>query len=264
MTTFCNTDVRALRVTLLALLRRVLAESVLFQADPDEVDLWLAALPSSAARRWSGTESPDGAALTDEVDGVVAFIDDCAQRCLKTPHRYIQAMVDLRSVDAQSSDATQNDALFASPLLMTVLEQTAAKINGRLLTPSDTLAVFTFIRWLTIKLASKQEDPEYSSLRTSIRKIELITSDTDFYKDYPDIRGAVRRELSIVHACLDPRQVAEPDCSAGRQGNDAVIEAFLTRVEQIPVRESHPFIKIFSLLIGIQSREPERSQRPCL
>ncbi|KAF9233345.1 ribosome 60S biogenesis N-terminal-domain-containing protein [Melanogaster broomeanus] len=90
--TFCNTRVRALRTTLRELLQHVLAQSVLFQEDPSEAELWLAALPSGCVRRGQGTETPDGAALTDEVDAIVAFLDDCAQRCLKTPYRYMEAM----------------------------------------------------------------------------------------------------------------------------------------------------------------------------
>ncbi|KAG6331073.1 hypothetical protein ID866_8017 [Astraeus odoratus] len=239
LTTLCNTSVCALQTTLSTLLRRVLTESVLFQEDPDEVDLWLASLPSGSLRRGSGTETPDGALLTDEVNSVVTFLDDCTQRCLKTPYRYMEAMSDLlQPNDAQSSDAVLTNSgvgMFASPLLMAVVEQTLAKVNGRLLTPSDALSVFTFFRRLVVKLATKQEDIGYHALRIITQKLEEPVMGEDFFADYPSIRNAIQRELSIAEASLDHFGSNSPP---HRPEDDDTVGAFLNNIEKVPVPES--------------------------
>lgn len=45
-----------------------------------------------------------------------------------------------------------------------LVEQVLAKAGGKLMTPSDTLTVFTFVRRLLGMLASKQVDPQYCNL----------------------------------------------------------------------------------------------------
>ncbi|KAI6110769.1 ribosome 60S biogenesis N-terminal-domain-containing protein [Pisolithus croceorrhizus] len=239
--TFCTTNVRALHTTLHVLLQQVLATSVLFQEDPGEVELWLASLPSGIVCRGPGTETPDGAPLTDEVDGVVTFLDECTQRCLKTPYRYMEAMADLfQSNDACSPDAVPVDAqveTVASPLLMTVLEQILAKINGRLMSPSDALSVFTFVRQLVFKLASKQEEAGYHALQVITGKLEARMASDDVFENHPSIRGAIRRELSIATACLRHLETGPRSNVRERKDADAV-GVFLDRVEQVPVPEN--------------------------
>ncbi|KIJ58791.1 hypothetical protein HYDPIDRAFT_119198 [Hydnomerulius pinastri MD-312] len=231
--TFCITRVRALRTTLRELLQHVLAESVLFQEDPSEIELWLAALPSGSVRRGQGTETPDGAPLTDEVDGLVAFLDDWAQCCLKTPYRYMEAMMDLLQSHASSfSNAStyQYREAFASPLLMAVLEQAGAKMSGRLMSPSDTLAVFTF-------LTSKQGGAGYGGLHAILDKLEDAGSGGEFVADYPSVTFGIRRELSIMNACLGHLE-DRPHHHRSEGNGDNAVAAFLDRIEQIPVPTS--------------------------
>ncbi|KAI5997091.1 ribosome 60S biogenesis N-terminal-domain-containing protein [Pisolithus albus] len=239
--TFCTTGVRALHTTLRVLLQHVLATSVLFQEDPAEVDSWLSSLPSGIVCRGLGTETPDGAPLTDEVDSVVSFLDDCTQRCLKTPYRYMEAMADLfQSNDVSTADAAPVNAqveAVASPLLMTVLEQILAKINGRLMSPSDALSVFTFVRRLVFKLASKQEETGYFALRTIIGKLETRMASDDIFENHPSIRGAMRRELSIATACLRHLEAGPRSNVRDRKDADAV-DVFLDRIERVPVPEN--------------------------
>ncbi|KAI6044064.1 ribosome 60S biogenesis N-terminal-domain-containing protein [Pisolithus marmoratus] len=233
--TFCTTSVRALHTTLHVLLQHILATSALFQEDPTEVDLWLASLPSGIVCRGQGTETPDGAPLTDEVDSVVTFLDECTQRCLKTPYRYMEAMADL----FQSNDASVDVQVegVASPLLMTVLEQVLAKINGRLLSPSDALSVFTFVRRLVFKLASKQEETGYRALRAIVGKLETPMASDDLFENHPSIRGAIRRELSIATACLRHFETG-PRADMREQEDAVAVEVFLDRVEQVSVPEN--------------------------
>lgn len=223
---------RALRTTLKELLQHVLSESVLFQEDPNEVEIWLAALPFCFVRRGQGTETPDGAPLTDEVDAVVTFLDDCAQRCLKTPYRYMEAM----SVHVLSSTPDVHRDSFASPMLMTVLEQILAKVSGRLMTPSDTLAIFTFIRRLLVMLAAKQEDPGYRNLLAALDQLDSSVAGGQQFPNYPSIGFGIRRELSIARACLRHLQDDTHLYAVGGQSNQT-IATFLDRIEQVPVRE---------------------------
>ncbi|KAH0839437.1 ribosome 60S biogenesis N-terminal-domain-containing protein [Lanmaoa asiatica] len=248
--TLCNSRVRALRTTLKELLQHVLSESVLFQEDPNEVEIWLAALPFYFGRRGQGTEAPDGTPLTDEVDAIVTFLDDCAQRCLKTPYRYMEAM----SALVQSSTSTPDihrGVLFASPLLMTILEQVTAKVSGRLMTPSDTLAVFTFVRRLLVMLAAKQGDSGYHNLLAILDQLDGSFAAVQPFPDQPSICFGMRRELSIARACLC--HLWDDSCRDTIEGpSDQTIATFLDRIEQVPVRESRFSIcrTIASLLIA--------------
>ena len=242
---------RALRTTLKELLQHVLSESVLFQEDPSEVEMWLSALPFHFIRRGQGTEAPDGAPLTDEVDAIVAFLDDCAQRCLKTPYRYMEAMSALVQSSVSTSEIHRGE-MFGSPLLMTLLEQVIAKVNGQLMTPSDTLAVFTFVRRLLVMLAAKQVDSGYNNLLAILDQLDSTVAAGQPLPDQPSICFGMRRELSIARACL--RHLRDDSCRHAIGGpSDKTIATFLDRIEQVPVRESHFSIykTIASLLITI-------------
>lgn len=228
---------RALRTTLKELLQHILSETVLFQEDPNEVEIWLAALPFHFVRRGQGTEAPDGAPLTDEVDAVVNFLDDCAQRCLKTPYRYMEATSALVQSSASTPDIHQGE-FFASPLLMTVLEQVTAKVSGCLMTPSDTLAVFTFVRRLLVILAAKQDSSGYHNLLTILDQLESCVAARQPFPDHPSICFGIKRELSIASACL--RHLQEDRCHrAIERPGDETITTFLDHIEQVSVRESH-------------------------
>ncbi|KAG1766782.1 ribosome 60S biogenesis N-terminal-domain-containing protein, partial [Suillus occidentalis] len=221
---FCATPTRAVQSTLRSLLRKTLAESILFQEHPDEVDMWLDSLPTTC--RGTGCEAPDGAALTDESDGVAAFLDDCAQRCIKTPYRYLEALQDLLPMDNSAVDVP-------SPLLMTVLEQFAAKLAGKLFTPSDALAIAGFVRRLVFKLAGKQRDLIF--LRIISEKVDNAAMPEKLYSQYACITAAIRREVSIMHKCFShlkgAHRRAEPSASSE-------VEDFVMKIEGEPLPES--------------------------
>jgi nucleolar pre-ribosomal-associated protein 1 len=209
------------------LLRHILGESILFQEDPDEPDLWLASLPSS--RRSPGTESPDGASLTDEADGVITFLDDCVQRCLKTPYRYIEDLYDIRNTDNHGLD------VYPSPLFMTVLEQLSIKIEKKSLSPSDVLALATFVRKLVVGLMKKLEDVEI--LLAVAGKVDGMLTVDRLFAGYPIITAAIRREVALLRACLEPPfNSLQPSRLVSKEVQD-----FLTQVEQIPVRSYFHF-----------------------
>ena len=86
-TSFVRAEQAAERNALAELLNHILSQTILFQEDPDEPSLWLSSLPTT--RRTASSISPDGAALTDEAESVITFLDDCVQRGMKTPYRTI-------------------------------------------------------------------------------------------------------------------------------------------------------------------------------
>ncbi|KAG2124689.1 ribosome 60S biogenesis N-terminal-domain-containing protein [Suillus clintonianus] len=221
---FCATPTRAVRSTLRSLLRKTLAESILFQEDPDEVDLWLDSFPTTC--RGAGCEAPDGAALTDESDSVATFLDDCAQRCIRTPYRYLEALQDLLPMENSAVDAP-------SPLLMTVLEQFAAKLVGKLLTPSDALAITGFLRRLVFKLAGKSRDLTF--LRIFSGKVDDAAIPGNLFSQYACVTDAIRREVSIMHRCFSHFQELR---SRSEPSPSSEVEDFLTKIEGVPLPES--------------------------
>ncbi|KAI1320391.1 hypothetical protein EDD11_001194 [Mortierella claussenii] len=116
------------------LVSKLLGESILFQHDPSEANLWVQAVPISNYGR------PD---LTSDQTEFLHFLDDCVARCLRTPYKYVdQSLATLKvlqetasagngetyggtnriAIDlaaSQHQDFTQS----FSPLLMTILEQ---------------------------------------------------------------------------------------------------------------------------------------------
>ncbi|KAG9316606.1 ribosome 60S biogenesis N-terminal-domain-containing protein [Chiua virens] len=210
--TFCNSRVRALRTTVKELLQHVLSESVLFQEDPNEVETWLGALPFHFVRRGQGTEAPDGAPLTDEVESVVSFLDDCTQRCLKTPYRYMESM----STFIQSSKPENHRGEFASPLLMTVLEQVLAK-------------------WSCLQPSKSTSG--YHSLLAILDQLDGSLAAGQPFPDHPSICFGMRRELSIARACLRHFQGDCCQC-AMQEPSEGTIATFLDRIEQMPIPPS--------------------------
>jgi len=182
---------------LTSLLERMLSNSVLFQDSPNEPSLWLACLPQ-IQRPSNGSAAPDGAVLTDEIQSVVAFLDDCIQRCSKTPYRYIDelhAMLDnVASLDSSPRQAT------VSPLLVTVLEQLTIKVTNKLLSPSDVLALSTFVRKLVLKLSCQTDDLRF--LRAFARKVDDALSEGKLFGEYPVVSRGIRREVGVLLHCL--------------------------------------------------------------
>ena len=229
---YTATESTAIRDAIEALVSHVLSESILFKHDPDEVHFWLASLPF--LKRAPGAEAPDGAALTDERQTVIAFLDECVQRCMKTPYRYLEdldALVPSSGADlgrdSQSPDARP------SPLIMTVVEQLAHKVAGGLLAPSDVLAVVTFIRKLVLKIAGKQQDIRI--VNSLVDRITSLPFDEHLSVKFPVLKQAVLREISILRVCL--RSIADSPISVQMEENgNPAVEEFLEQVEQLPIR----------------------------
>lgn len=230
------TEFLATRLAITALLKKVLSDSILFQEDADEVYLWLDSLPTT--RRPPGAESPDGAGLADESSSVIDFLDDCIQRCLKTPYRYLEERdVLVRSATKGIADDEQTAALVdhlegqCSPLLITVLDQLGVKVASSLLVPSDVLAITSFIRKLVFNLSSKQRDLDF--LSAFLDKLDAQVH-PDLLPHYPNIMTAIRSEVLILRSCLrhlQSPQLPQPSTTS------AVVKEFLSHVDRVPFRK---------------------------
>ncbi|KAM5540626.1 hypothetical protein V8D89_005657 [Ganoderma adspersum] len=229
------TPTPAIRTAIVALLRHILAPGVLFQHDADEIALWLDSLPLT--KRAVGAQSPDGSPLTDEGDSVIPFLDDCVQRCVKTPYKYVEEMQAmyassrLSGVDVSLSIGQRPDT-FPSPLLAAVVEQLGAKLRGKLLSPSDTLALFSFMRKLLLRITSKSAD--LALPQAFVAKIAMLVED-ELFPGFPAMREAIDREVALLVSSMG--QLRNP-LAAPCQGTSPAIQAFLERVELLPEPES--------------------------
>lgn len=215
------------------LLIHLLSSSILFSHDPLELDLWLSALPLT--RRGAHAVGPDGTLLTDESIGVLAFLDDCIQRCLKTPYRYLEdghAFYN-ESMQLKTESFTQDDpSTFPSPLLMTVLDQLRAKCVASLLSSSDILAIATFIRKLVCALTTKMQD-HLQHVCALGSKIEEILS-TAVAPNSVVMQNAIKRESNLLLQSLRFIQAPHPQHPTS---TSPAVQEFLTKMEELPIRE---------------------------
>ena len=142
LSVYATTPLVQVRASCEELFKRLIAPSALFEHDPSELAAWLESLPATDAdtsvisrqskeetERESLNGTPDSIdALSEEQKLVIAFLDECAQRCMKTSYRYLEASRQFLS--EASNDKTQistsvsnQNELLASPMLMTMFEQ---------------------------------------------------------------------------------------------------------------------------------------------
>lgn len=233
-TFYTKTSHRAVRNVTSELLTHLLSSSILFSHDPTELDLWLSALPLT--RRAANATAPDGTPLTDESIGVLAFLDDCIQRCLKTPYRYLEDGLVFFKENIHLHDkvfAQDDPSMFPSPLLMTVLEQLRAKSVASLLSPSDTLAIATFMRKVVCALTTKMHDLQ--RLHALGSTIEEIMSIPTVAPNSIIMRNAIKRESELLSHTL--RFIQEP-VSHDLTSTNPGVQKFLKQAEDLPIRES--------------------------
>lgn len=227
----------------------LLSEGIVFQQNQTEPSLWLAALPTALHSSKNSTELPDDVALTDEAATVIGFLDDCLQRCLKTPYRYIEEMQSLHT-EAQPDD-------MPSPLIMAVLEHLGAKVASKQASSSDLFALATFLRKLMLRLSTAQHD--LSFLRHVAGKIDGILSPDALSKQGAVVSSAIRREMKMMHNCL-PQTHVRRDLELGH-GGLSKLEEFLRQIGDRPIRMSRilarcAILTTFQLTIGSRVWQP--------
>lgn len=208
VTAVTSTRTPAIESALKGLLVHLLSRSILFQEDPHEADTWIRALPSRKpiyanlpAHLLANTELY----LQDEAQGVAVFFDDCVQRCLKTPYRYVEAARSIISTTLSNRDITIQDDIesYPSPLIMTMLEQLEAKINNQTLMPSHIVGVVTYLRKVLFLLVGKTND--LTHLKTISEKLKTATSNLkiDDRSGVSLSRRAVQKELNLLDDLLN-------------------------------------------------------------
>ncbi|KAF8622432.1 hypothetical protein AX15_007016 [Amanita polypyramis BW_CC] len=231
---FTTTDIAAECSALNGLLQHILCQTILFQEDIDEPSLWLSSLPT-IRRSLSGSISPDGAMLTDEAESVITFLDDCVQRCLKTPYRYIEELQTLIKDTSASRSAPLTDhlAYYPSPLLATVIEQLNVKVGNKLLSPSDVLSLASFVRKLVVNLAMKVSN--LALLQSVAKRLDEILSVDRLFPDYSTLTAAVRREMRVLTSCLSrlARNSSELRDLDGTVSISEEVAGFLREVAQL-------------------------------
>lgn len=176
-TLYSTTPSSSIRIAIRSLLQSSLGTSVLFQHDPEELGLWLDSLPCHIQ------DSPVDDFKDDAGSGLIGFLDECAQRCFKTPYKYIEDLQQLRGkpptfsenqdVDMVTSTGTTVEVdesslllthpeTYPSPLLVTLLSQLPHKVNRLQDQTQDDLIkeilpIVSFIQQLIWKLTSKVE-----------------------------------------------------------------------------------------------------------
>lgn len=233
-TLYTKTRHLAVRDATSDLLNHILSSNILFSHDPPELDLWLSALPLT--RRTADATAPDGTPLTDESTGVVTFLDDCIQRCLKTPYRYLEDGTAFfnESIRLKAQSFTRDDpSMSPSPLLMTLLEQLRAKSVASLLPTSDILAIATFVRKLICGLTTKMRDLQRVWAIGS--KLGEILSIPTMSPSSIIMQNAIRRESDLLSHTLQFIQDPHPQPTAS---TSPAVQDFLMQVESLPIRES--------------------------
>lgn len=128
----------------------------------------------------------------------------------------------------------ENTEVYPSPLIMTLGEQVDAKIKAGLLSPSDVLAVTSFVRKLVFRLSGQVHD--LSVLEAVVAWVDRILAEDRLWPSkYPAMTSAVRREVRAMHMVLKPVQIDVPMMLNGD------VQGYLDEAERLPVGTLNSF-----------------------
>lgn len=177
-----------------------LGQGVLFEHDPSEVEVWLESLPQTS---------------NTGISRLLSFLDECFQRCNKTPYKYLEDSLSFFSsqknssaMDVDGDERPTNLQFLPSPLLFTLVEQLKAKIQGKIITPADNLDIVSFLRRLFVLLPGKRLD-----LASIERVVDLLGS----IDHLPESVEVVGREIYLLRSALgfnsgpDPAGIVRDD-----------------------------------------------------
>ena len=181
--------------------------------------------------------------MSDESINVITFLDECVQRCLQTPYRYVEALRSL-ALSTASSNGRDLDPLrrvdeFPSPLLMTLLEQLEAKLKNKSLAPACLVGAATFIGTLTFYLSSKTKD--LGILKAYADQVDAVLSQ-DVYARVVNI--AVRKTLTILRCSLTFKTCQQLD----QMNESEELQIWLSQIESLPISTGFRFFAV-SILI---------------
>jgi nucleolar pre-ribosomal-associated protein 1 len=234
LTAYSSVDITAIRDTIRSLVQHIFSGSILFEHDPEEVHLWLSSLPIGA--RPFDAESPGGTLLFNERSAVVDFLDDCIQLCLKAPYGYIEELSTSSSETTAANDY-QPGGNTLSPLLAAVIEQISSKIPTGL-SPSDTLAIVSFVRRLIVRLAGKMEGLGLL-VRLSVKLVSLPVS--EILEEHHVVANAVAQEITMLKNYLTLLGDPAAPVPVPESPSSAVADS-LDRVENTSLRTALCFL----------------------
>ncbi|KAG0192599.1 hypothetical protein DFQ28_008597 [Apophysomyces sp. BC1034] len=179
LTLYLRTPYQYIRDLTGRLVNKTLADSFMFQHDPEEVELWLNALPQNFLKA-----SGESLSLSDEQNTVLQYLDESIIRFGKAQYRYTDQLVNIvnevnktflettntsnalsvslsRSIIGKHDTASADDILDMegythpfSPLLLIIFERMQ-------FVKDDKLPIIRFITKLVTGLLSKQKIPFY-------------------------------------------------------------------------------------------------------
>lgn len=206
---YCTTPLAAIRRGATALLERVLGGNTLFAHDSQEVSAWLQALPRGAS-----DAAPDAGdhllPTTGEQAHLLAFLDECIQRGLKTPYRYLERA---RQLLAEAGVAV-GAAPPLSPLLLVLAEQFEIRAAKRLLAKQESGVLVRFFTRLAVHFVAQKKP--LGAMVVLWRRLQSAVPDAD--------QDAARPALAAMHellACMGA-DVPKPDTHTSRQSRSAV------------------------------------------
>ena len=132
------------------LLNNILFPTLMFEHDPDELEIYLSCLPLIP-----DTDVMVKAQGLAQQIYILSFLDDCVRRFMKTPYRYIE---DLLAVVPDHFNPASKVREMVSPLLMTILEQLRAKILGELISTDAAAAIMAYLKRVLLCLLGKVSD----------------------------------------------------------------------------------------------------------
>ena len=213
-------------------IQKLLGPSILFEHDPQELDIWLNALPRSL--RSPDAKSPDGAALLDEKSSVLSVVDEALKRCLKSPYKYVETVMEFAHNSPPIPTGTSyGPPLLPSPLLMAVIEVMNDCATGVVQAPpSALLALATYIRRVIFGWHLKQLNTQYSR-----RILEYIVSlripNKGILTSHPAIGAGILREWHMLTDIFDILDQSWPSMNA----SVPAVEDFTHHLEQMAIGE---------------------------
>ncbi|KZS90936.1 hypothetical protein SISNIDRAFT_487949 [Sistotremastrum niveocremeum HHB9708] len=228
------------------LLRSILANSILFEHDPEELGIWLEVLPTSRPSPATNDAQISGGGEAGGMEDVLEMLDDCILRCMKTPYRYIEESLsatrssphsphsppslsnamdvdDVPDVDAEETRYQPNE--LPSPLLLTLLEQLTTRISKRLISPSSIIALVSFVRQLVVLILGKQPSLVFAQnvherLARCVQDMEDNGGGED--RGWQEAVVVGRKERDLLGACIEgiEKPIEKPLPGASASANE--------------------------------------------
>ena len=130
----------------------MLQPTLLFEHDPAETYIWMTALPRAHS-------SVSGPLLTVQQIHLLSFLDDCFRRAQQFPYRYMEQLTTL----LPDYFSWSNPSRMVSCVLMAILEQFHAKVQGQLIATDAAVVVLGYLRRVMLGLMGKMDDPNFVS-----------------------------------------------------------------------------------------------------